>query len=97
MDIEAFDLWCPEYRLEPWVLLQPGARLFVMPDGVFDGEDGHRLHPGLHTVAIGLPCLPRSSRMVGQFGGLRSFSLEPCQGALVQDLPSCRAQLGVDH
>jgi hypothetical protein len=97
VDIEAFDLWCRQYGQKPLVLLQRGACLFIVSDGVCDGEDGHRLHPGLHAIAIGCLDLPRSPRMVRQFGSPRSLTLEPCQGALVQDLPPCRAKLGVDY
>ncbi len=39
----------------------------------------------------------RRPRMVRQFGGPRSLALEPRQDALVQDLPPCRAEFGVDH
>src|SRR5216683_6576564 len=31
------------------LFMEQGACLFVVPDGVFDGKDGHRLIAGLHT------------------------------------------------
>src|SRR3989442_2963256 len=50
MDIEAFDLRGRKPALSPVVRLEQSARLFVVPDGVCDGEDGRSLHPGLYTV-----------------------------------------------
>jgi hypothetical protein len=35
------------------VLLEQGARLLVVPDGLLDGEDGRRLKSGLYALAIG--------------------------------------------
>ena len=65
MGIEAFDLRGRQLGLQPLVRLQPGARLFVVLDGLLDGEDGHRLHPGLHAVAVGGFDLSGRDRMVG--------------------------------
>src|SRR3989442_13825583 len=97
MDIEAFDLRGRKPALSPVVRLEQSARLFVVPDGVCDGEDGRSLHPGLYTVAISGLGLSRSPRMVRQFGGGCSLCLQAHQSALVQDLPPRCAKLGVDH
>src|SRR5260370_8133435 len=97
MEIESFDRRGRKHALERLVLLAQGTSLLVVPDGVFGGKDGHRLHPSLHTVAIGLLGLPRSPGMVRQFGGPRSFGVQQLKSALVQDLPSRLAQFGVDY
>jgi len=53
MGIEAFDLRGRKRGLEPFVFLEQGARLFVVPNGLLDGEDRRRLHSSLHAVAVG--------------------------------------------
>ncbi len=63
-DVEVFDLRGREHGLQRLVFLEQGTRLFVVPDGVFDRKDGHRLFSGLHTVAIGLLPLSRRQRMI---------------------------------
>src|SRR5260370_42657549 len=65
--------------------------------GVYGGEDGHRLPPGLHTEAIGSLDLSGEERMICQFGGPGSLALKHGQGALVQDLPPRLAQVRIDH
>src|SRR5712692_11771036 len=97
MDIEAFDLRGRKPALYPWVRLEQCTRLFVVPDSVCDGEDGHRLHPGLHAVAKSGLGLSRSPRMVRQFRGGYSLCLQAHQSPLVQDLPPRCTQLSVDH
>src|SRR5207237_217572 len=62
MDIEMFHLRA-RHALLPG-RLQQGARLFVVPDGLVDGQDGPRLIPGLPTVprgALGLAWLPSTA------------------------------------
>ena len=92
-----FDLRCWQHSLQPLVLLEQGARLFIVPDGVFDGKNRHRLIRGLYAVAIGLLGLSGRQRLIRQLGGPCSLACQQRQGALVQDLPPCMAQLGVDH
>src|SRR6266700_4682650 len=58
-------------------------RLFVMPNGVCDGEDG-----------LGLA---RQERMIGQLGSPRSFGQQQMKCTLVQDLAPRLAQVRVDH
>src|SRR5216683_6030360 len=97
-DIEMFDLRSRQHALHPRLaLLEQGARLFVAPDGIFDGKDSQRLIPGLYAVASGHPSFSGGQRMIGQRSGWSSFGLQQGQGALVQDLPPCLAQFGVDH
>src|SRR6266487_723482 len=93
MDIEAFDLRGRKPTLYPLVLLQQGARLFVVPDSVCDGKDGHRLHPGLYAVAIGFLGLSGRQRMIGQLGRQRPLGGKPRQSPLVQDLPPCSLRI----
>jgi hypothetical protein len=50
--IEAFDLRGRQLVLQSLVLLEPGARLFVVLDGLLDGEDRRSLHSSLHAVAV---------------------------------------------
>ncbi len=89
--IEVFDLPGFQHGLYPLLLLQQGACLFVVPDGVCDRKDGQRLIPGLYTVARGALILASQERVVGQRGGRCSLGPQPRQGALVQDLPPRRA------
>src|SRR5438876_5366038 len=68
-----------------------------MPNGVCDGEDGHRLHPSLHTEAIGGLVLARQERMIGQLGSPRSFGQQQMKCTLVHDLAPRLAQVRVYH
>ena len=92
-----FDLRGRKPGLQRLVLLQQGARLFVVPDGVCDGKDLHRFISCLYAIAIGLLSLSGRQCMIGQLGGPRSLARKPRQGAPVQDLPPRRAEFGVDH
>ena len=95
--IEALDLPGLQHALPRRVLLEQGTPLFIVPDGVVDGKDGHGFIPGLDAVATGLLRLPRRPRMICQLGGPRPLAGQHGQSLLVQDLPPGRAQLGVDH
>jgi len=76
MGIEAFDLRGRKLGLYPLWLLQQGARLLVVPDGLLDGKDGQRLIPGLHAGARGGLGLSGQQRVIGQLGGPRSFAVQ---------------------
>ena len=70
--VEVDDLQCRQHALHRLGLLEQGARLVVVPDGVCDSKDGHRLIPGLHAIARGGLGLPRGPGMIGQgLGGGR--------------------------
>src|SRR5713226_10577832 len=52
--VKVFDFRGLQYSLHWLALLEQGACLFVVADGIIDSKDGHRLIPGLHAVAIGV-------------------------------------------
>ena len=66
----------PWHGLHQPLFLEQGARLVVVPDGVFDGKDGQRLIPCLHAIAIGCLGLSRGPRVIRQLGGGDSFCLQ---------------------